>query len=199
MTAVSWNRRPGAAGVIDLTDGTLARGVPAGRTLHLVDLENLAGGPWAGADALSEAVAAYRAVVRPAAGDHVVVATNPRIAHDARRAWPGARILVGWGPDGADRALLAAADPAWVRTHYGRVAIGSGDHAFAPLARRLRSLRLVVVVVATPSHLSGDLRRAASLVLPLPSLPSRLPSDEAGRAFAGHSPSEVIAGSVGGR
>src|SRR4051794_35314488 len=54
--------------------------VPAGRTLHLVDVENLMGGPLSGPVALREAVAAYHdlAPVRPR--DHVIVGVNPQLA-----------------------------------------------------------------------------------------------------------------------
>src|SRR5687767_1286085 len=110
--------------------------LPVGRTLHLLDLENLAGSPAPGRARLDLVAAAYRATMPVRDNDHVAVASDVRTALEAGLAWPGARLLAGRGPDGADRALLGATDPAWAATHYDRVVIGSGDHAFAPLAGR---------------------------------------------------------------
>lgn len=154
--------------VIDLTQHRLDRGLPAGRTLHLVDLENLAGGPFAGVAAMVATAGGYRRAAHPRKGDHVVVAVNPHIAYEAGSLWPGARLLAAHGPDGADRALLAEADPDWVSRHYDRVVIGSGDHIFAALAWQLRAAGLAVVVVARRSHLAAELRRAAALTRYLP-------------------------------
>jgi hypothetical protein len=142
-----------------------ARHVSVGRALHLVDLENLMCGPLQPAIALRYAAARYEqvAVVRP--DDHVVVAVNPALALDAGRAWPTARLLVGRGPDGADRELLATlADTPWVAARYDRVVIGSGDGIFASALESLRALGIATGVVAPELGLSRDLRRRATFV-----------------------------------
>jgi hypothetical protein len=141
---------------------------PSGRTLHLIDIENLAGAPRLDRTAAEHTVTAYRRRITVREGDHVVVAADVRNAVAAGLAWPGAQLKAGTGPDGADIALLdAVADTPWIATHYSRVVIGSGDHAFAGLAVALRALGVAVVVVAQAGHLSRWLRRAAALVLPL--------------------------------
>src|SRR5438874_1457935 len=102
---------------------TRRRGLPAGRTLHLVDLENLAGEARFDPAALAGTIEAYRASVSFRPGDHVVVGCDRRLAVLAGAVWPGARLVVGSGPDGADHALLAAADPDELAARYDRVVI----------------------------------------------------------------------------
>lgn len=139
---------------------------PRGRTLHLLDVENLAGGTGAGVGAVAPAFAAYRSTVRVLPGDHVVVGTGPTFAYAAAAAWPGARVLVGHGLDGADLALVADVDPGFVTARYDRVVVGSGDHLFCSVVSTLRPLGLAVLVVATAQSISRDLRRLAPF-LPL--------------------------------
>ena len=124
---------------------------PAGRTLHVIDIENLAGGSAAGPCAVREAVAAYRRTVDVRPGDHVVIGSGRTMAFDAKAAWPAACLRVGRGVDGADVALLQELDSDYVRSHYDRVVIGSGDHAFVPLVTTLRSQRVAVLVVGRDS------------------------------------------------
>jgi hypothetical protein len=132
---------------------------PAGRTLHLLDVENLSGGRAAGPRAVAPALAAYRRTVTCGADDHVVLGSGPLLALAAGRSWPGARLVVGRGVDGADRALLRAADPEFLAARFDRVVVGSGDHAFADLVAALRARGVAVVVVSRPSALSAELRR----------------------------------------
>ena len=133
---------------------------PAGRTLHVIDIENLAGG--SGGDAF-DAVARYRASVRVAPGDHAVIGAGTRLLVDAAHAWPGACVRLGHGLDGADRVLLEdLADVRFVSAHYDRVVIASGDHAFAPVVAALRATGVAVIVVGRePLAISRDLRRLA--------------------------------------
>ncbi|HET7652560.1 MAG TPA: NYN domain-containing protein [Acidimicrobiales bacterium] len=140
-----------------------------GRTLHLVDIENLAATSRLDRPTAEHTVVAYRRRIAVREGDHVVVAADVHNALPAGLAWgPGVRLRAGFGPDGADTELLdAAADVDWVAAHYSRVVIGSGDHAFAALASALRARGVAVVVVARPGGTSRWLRRAACLVLPL--------------------------------
>lgn len=135
------------------------RNHPVGRTLHLLDVENLVGGTGAGLP-VAPALEAYRRTIAVAAHDHVLLGSGPTMAFEASVAWPGALLRVGRGVDGADNALLAEADPSFLAAHYDRVVIGSGDHAFVPLVSRLRALGVAVCVVTRDdTSLSGDLRR----------------------------------------
>lgn len=138
------------------------RRCPKGRTLHLVDIENLCGGTDTGDAAVGEAVDRYRRTIRVAEDDHVIVGSGPTFALAAKRAWPSAQLVVGRGVDGADVALLHAADPIFVADHYDRVVVASGDHAFAGLVVDLRSRGTAVLVVIRDA-VSGSrtLRRLA--------------------------------------
>lgn len=138
------------------------RSHPAGRTLHVIDVENLVGGSAAGAAAVAPTVAAYRATAAVRPDDHAVIAAGPTLAIAAGMAWPGAQLRFGHGLDGADRALLDACDPAFVAEHYDRVVIASGDHCFGPLVAALRARGVaVLVVVKDERSLARDLRRLA--------------------------------------
>lgn len=141
---------------------------PKGRTLHLIDLENLVGRSQGSERMVAETLATYRCTIAPRAGDHVVIASGRGLMMAAGTAWPGARLCLGRGIDGADLALLDVARPVTsVATAYDRVVIGSGDGIFAPLAAELRRAGVVVCVVSRRESLSSDLRGAAALVRPL--------------------------------
>lgn len=142
----------------------LSSGVPAGRTLHLIDLENLVGDPRADAELVALALGLYPELFRIAPTDHVVIAANPGMAFTAKRLWPGVCVRTARGVDGADLALLADAEAGFVAARYSRVIIGSGDHIFAPRARELAALGVVVGCVSRAEALSRDLRRAVSMV-----------------------------------
>lgn len=139
-----------------------------GRTLHLIDVENLVRGGAASQVDVVEAFGAYRATVAVRPGDHVVIASGRRLLVAAGLAWPGARLLLGVGLDGADLALLDASVPAAVAAAYDRVVIGSGDGIFAARAAELRRAGLVVAVVCLMESLAIDLRDNAALVRRLP-------------------------------
>ena len=138
------------------------RSHPAGRTLHVIDIENLVGGSGAGASAVAPVLSAYRSAAAVRDGDHALIAAGPTLAVAAGLAWPGAQLRFGHGIDGADDALLAAVEPAFAADHYDRVVIASGDHAFLPLVAALRARAVaVLLIVRDELSLSRDLARLA--------------------------------------
>jgi len=148
-----------------------AQHVPPGRTLHLVDLENLMGGPWTGTHMLLQAIALYKAGASVVDGDHVVVAVNPALLPITKAAWPSPRVLSGRGPDGADLALLAwVNDDRFIAERYDQIIIGSGDGIFEEMVTRFRSHGLPVGVVSRGRSLSSGLANAATFVRLLPNL-----------------------------
>src|SRR6266568_4880378 len=93
------------SGDIDPQRAGARRRFPA-RTLHLVDIENLAGtglpAEWEVAGVRQE----YGTRVGVGPIDQVVIGCNHKALPATGHGWPGARYLVRSGPDGADTELL---------------------------------------------------------------------------------------------
>jgi hypothetical protein len=142
-----------------------AKHLPAGRSLHLVDIENLVGGARAYRCSVADALEQYRTLAGFQEGDHVVIAACSGLAFRAGCLWAGARILVAHGPDGADLALLdEIITPESIAARFDRVVIGSGDGIFVESISALRRLGISVGVVAPIGGLSAHSYRAASFV-----------------------------------
>jgi hypothetical protein len=150
--------------VVDLRERRLDRRLPRGRTLHLVDLENLAGGSGVATADVDLALERYEQVVRVGSADHRIVACARRLAFPAKHRWRGALVKAAHGIDGADRALLAEAAPPFVRSHYERVVVASGDHGFADLVVELDGAGVEVCVVSRRAALARRLREVAPVV-----------------------------------
>lgn len=148
---------------IDLRDrqGELDRRLPAGRTLHVVDVENLVGGSSVAPASVAAALEAYELVVRIGPDDHRVVACGRGLVFPVVDRWGGSLVRLARGIDGADRLLLEAAAPDYVVRHYERVVVASGDHAFADLVVELDRRGVEVSVVSRRSALSRRLAAVA--------------------------------------
>lgn len=109
-----------------------------GRTLHLIDIENLVAGRPTRSN-LTTAWASYQRHFRIPAGDQVRIAcAKPLAAMVAFTIPTGRQLLIGPAtPDGADHALIDSVDPAFTATRFDAVVIASSDHIFAPLAAAL--------------------------------------------------------------
>ncbi|MBV8952321.1 MAG: hypothetical protein JOZ99_15715 [Actinobacteria bacterium] len=131
----------------------------SGRTLHLVDLENLIGDARAASSTALQVFERYLALAEWRDGDLVYVATNPALA--SRIVWdlrvPCHR-ATACGPDGADRALLNVVSPDFVARRVERLVIGSGDHIFIQRALQVRELGTGVAVVSRPASLHSGWR-----------------------------------------
>jgi hypothetical protein len=134
--------------------------IPAGRTLHLIDIENLLGSPRVTGP---QVAAAYERALAAGAyreGDLVYVAANPWMWRELAFApHTPCRMLIAHGEDGADLALLAQAAPEWVVKRFDRLVIGSGDGIFAARAEAIADLGVEVEVVCGVGHMSKKLRR----------------------------------------
>ena len=132
--------------------------VREGRTLHLLDLENLCGGPNQVPTEKYAVAHFYGIEAGIAPDDHVVVGANPGSLIHCFDIFPGSLRVGRHGPDGADAALLdELRDIDWVARRYDRVIIGSGDHCFAPSTKALRSMGVLVGVVAREGSVSRSL------------------------------------------
>ena len=132
-----------------------------GRVLHLLDAENLLGGPGFTLAEAIQARAAYEAVAPGGRVNQVVLSTSHYAAPAAWFAWPrSVRRLVRSGPDGADEALLAVIATEGLELRFDRVVLGSGDGIFAFAVARLQASGCQVTVVTRPEALSRQLRLA---------------------------------------
>ena len=140
------------------------------RTLHLVDIENLVGEPAAWTD--ENVVAVFDEYLQEAdwqPGDSLVVASNPGLM--GRLAFKLSAIphrsLCATGPDAADNLLINAV-PTEIADRYGRLVVGSGDHAFTQLLTGLQGHASTLVVYGV-GRISWELYRSAEHVIRLPS------------------------------
>src|SRR5262249_38209484 len=128
------------------------------RMLHLIDAENLLGGPNFDRARACRGRAAYEAIAPTGTVNQVVLATSHHAAPSAWFAWPSpVRRLLGSGPDGADLALLGVMAAERLEHRFERVVIGSGDGIFAFPAARLQAAGCSVTVVTRRHALSRRL------------------------------------------
>jgi hypothetical protein len=132
------------------------------RTLHLIDIENLAGTGRPDRHQVRALYSMYRLRVGLGAMDQVVVAASELTISNAGHCWPGARCLVRSGPDGADLELLAVIEYERVAERFSHVAIASGDGIFATAAAGLAAAGCQVTVVSRRAGLSKRLALLAA-------------------------------------
>ena len=119
------------------------------RSLHLVDLENLVGDPFAPAPLVHDTLARYLTVASWRTGDQVIVASNSELIGKVVFDLPvPCNVHAAHGRDGADEILLSLASAEFVANRYARLVIGSGDHIFSERAQAARDLGAEVLVVA---------------------------------------------------
>lgn len=146
------------------------------RALHLVDIENLLGGADFSECAVQDLASAYAAAAGLSQGDHVVVASSHHAAAATWFGWPGGRLLVRSGPNGADIALLEVIAGEGVSERYERVVIASGDGAFADAAGALQADGTQVIVVSKKESLARRLKFAVREVRYLEDAPQPTPA-----------------------
>lgn len=141
-----------------------------GRTLALIDIENLVHGDPRRASAYdyvhAAALAAAHGGLTSAAQVVVGVGSNNETGIFAMaEAWPHASLRCRGGVDGADRALgEQLVDLAAVTRSFDEVVVGSGDHFFVDHVVALNELGIVTTVLSWSSKLSRRLGLAASQV-----------------------------------
>src|SRR5215468_2487670 len=131
------------------------------RTLHVVDIENLAGAPIPSLGQVTKVQGLYLARLGFGADDQVVMAANHLALLNAALGWPHARYRVRSGPHGADLELLDVLLHENVAARFTNVVIGSGDGVFGQAAANLVSRGVWVTVASRRESLSSGLARAA--------------------------------------
>jgi hypothetical protein len=131
-----------------------------GRTFHVLDIENCCGEPNPDRTRMVAMFGDYIQVAGVRPGDQGIAAVHrdglPRLIFDLPSwlRW----VMAPNGKDSADNALLGAVDEELVARRYDRIVIGSADHAFAGLARRMvLSGMHVVVAHSAKARISTDL------------------------------------------
>jgi hypothetical protein len=127
----------------------------------VVDIENVAGG-----GVVTEALAAWaRDVVVSALavrdGEQVVIGTSHVGLFHTWNVWPGARIKVRSGPNGADLELLEVLTAERIEERFDEVVLVSGDGIFAEAVARLGAAGVSVTVASWVEGLSVRLCLAA--------------------------------------
>lgn len=131
------------------------------RTLHLVDIENLAGAALPSRDQVTEVQGLYVARLGFGADDQVVMAASHLAFLNAALGWPSARYRVRSGPNGADLELLDVLQHEDVAARFTHVVIGSGDGLFSQAAANLAARDVWVTVVSRRDSLSRALAGVA--------------------------------------
>jgi hypothetical protein len=142
------------------------------RTLHVVDIENLAGAPVPSLRLVSEVQIQYIALLCFGADDQVVMAASHRALIDAACGWPHARYRVRSGKNGADLALIDVLEHENVAARFSHVVIGSGDGIFGQTAQRLVNRGVRITVVSRRGSLHPYLAGLASDVVYLDTPPA---------------------------
>src|SRR5580692_2144011 len=135
------------------------------RTLHVVDIENLAGAPIPSLIQVNAVQDWYMARLGFGADDQVVMASSHLTFLNAALGWPHARYRVRSGPNGADHELLDVLEHEDVAARFGHVVIGSGDWRFTRAAVSLAERGVRVTVVSRRGSLAVVLARAAQNVV----------------------------------
>ncbi len=135
-----------------------------GRSIHVVDVENLNKGPAADYQPVASL---WADIVHPEPGDLIVCASDVTGVFAVHAAFPSARQLVGRGPDGADRVLGDVLSEPILPDRFDTIVLGSGDGYFAAHLRRLRQQGLHTVVVSRLGQTSALLRGSAHRVFEL--------------------------------
>jgi len=135
------------------------------RTLHLIDVENLAGQALPAIGEIRKLRDRYDGQVGIASTDLVVIACSHKALLSVALGWPGVRYRVRSGPDGADLELLDVLDHERVTERFRRIVIASGDGRFAESTARLAALGCHVTIVSRRQSLAVRLWLAAHAVI----------------------------------
>lgn len=142
------------------------------RCFHLLDIENLVGRADPSVGEIVTVLADYGIVSGRHAGDHVwICCSSVQTMANLALASSGARFACRLGRDGAELAIDEELDWGWIAERFHRVAVGSGDHFFAPRMAFLASRGVDVTCIARDGSLSAANRLASHRVRLLPKHP----------------------------
>ena len=140
-----------------------------GRSVHLLDIENMLGTGEIEVTAINAFFAAYKEQVPMTDRDLVIVGVSSSegllaiVLSDLRNSRP----LYKPGKDGADLALQEVLDTEGLERRFSKVYVGSGDGGFATSISALAGRGAEVVVVSRSKSLAKRLRLAAHRAIEL--------------------------------
>jgi len=135
------------------------------RRFVALDIENINGGAVGHALLADAAWRDVATAIDLVEDEHVVIGVGPSSLLAAGTSHPGARLVMGRGPSGADHALIEVLSDEHVAERFDEIVIASGDGIFADVAARLALEGAKVTIVARVGHLSTRLRLAAGSVV----------------------------------
>ena len=134
------------------------------RRLILLDIENYCRKGDLSEQDVSAAKSRILDLIPLKAGDLLIIGTSHESNFTACCfAWPGARVTLKRGHDGADMALIEAARQLNLKS-FAAVILISGDGIFSSIVQGIRTSGIPVMVVANKTALSGKLSNAASRI-----------------------------------
>ncbi|GAB2472299.1 PIN domain-containing protein [Jatrophihabitans fulvus] len=135
------------------------------RTVHLIDVENLAGTGRLTDAHIRDCRSAYLRAMHVGRNDHVIIGVSHcNNAFAVAHAWPGARILLRSGPDGADEALQMVMESEALERRFARCVLATGDGGFAYAVAALTRRGLSVHIACQAGSVSSKLRLAGATV-----------------------------------
>lgn len=141
-----------------------------GRTLHLIDIENLAGTGFCMSEQLiAHVLDRYKDTALWNEGDLTSIAVNSGLLSAVAFAtsdWTQKSLHGASGKDGADLVLLQHTNQSKLLAGVDRVVIGSGDGIFSRIVDRAHSVGTRTWVVAAPRATSHQLRLSADKYVP---------------------------------
>ena len=132
-----------------------------GRTIHLIDIENLCGSSRVTPDQVAEARERYEEAVPIATSDHVIVASSRGNLFSSSQGWPGVRLLARDGKNGADICLAEVIVEENVTERFQTAVVASGDGDLAPFVAFMAAKGMNTVIVSRADRLSRSMRVAA--------------------------------------
>jgi len=139
----------------------LKKRVLRGRRLVVVDIENLVGGAVMTVEQAHFARGCVEGAIGLGPDEQVVIGTSHVGMLASGLGWPGSRIVVRSGENGADLALLEVLEGERLAERFDEVVLASGDGIFTDAVSALGAEGVHVTVVARPDACSKRLRMAA--------------------------------------
>ncbi len=155
------------------------------KTLHVIDIENVLGGPNDDLGLFNQSKNVYQSLVEISSNDHVLLASNPELFLPTLTAWaydqendqwngditssdlfsrfsnltigPNLEIFVRPGKDGADKILNEKAKE--LLDDFDHIVIASGDHYFLNLCSEAMKLGKTIEIISTQHGLSEKLKK----------------------------------------